>query len=197
MDKTADWVKVTNEVPQGSILGPLLFIIHINDLPKIVESNSVPILFADDASVLISHANPLQFKNIINVVYGILDDWFVKNPLSLNKVKTRCINFTAKNNMQMVRDLAKFGTFITTSKDIKFLGLIIENSLPWEGHIEEVIKKLSTACYMLRNIKPFVSRNILKIIHYSYFQSVMTYGLMYWGSSSSVDRVFRMQKGAV
>jgi uncharacterized protein YlbG (UPF0298 family) len=71
--------------------------------------------------------------------------------------------------MRMVRDLRKFGTFITTSKDIKFLGLIIENSLTWEGHIEEVIKELSTTCYMLRNIKPFVSTNILKITYYSYF----------------------------
>jgi uncharacterized protein YlbG (UPF0298 family) len=92
--------------------------------------------------------------------------------------------------MRMVRDLGKFGTFITTSKYIKFLDLIIENSLTWEGHIEEVIKKLSTACYMLRNIKPFVSTNILKMIYYSYFHSVMTYGLVYWGNSSSVDRVF-------
>jgi hypothetical protein len=66
----------------------VLFIIYINDLPKILESNSAPILFADDASVLISHANPSQFKNTINVVYGILDDSFVKNLLLLNKVKT-------------------------------------------------------------------------------------------------------------
>jgi hypothetical protein len=117
-----DWVKVTNGVPQGSILGPLLFIIYIKNLPKILESNSVLILLADDASVLISHANPLQFKNTINVVYGILDDWFVKNLLSLKKVKIRCINFTAKNNMWMVRDLSKFRTVTTASKDIKFLG---------------------------------------------------------------------------
>jgi hypothetical protein len=97
----------------------------------------------------------------------------------------------------MVRDLGKFGTFITTSKDTKFLGLIFENSLTWEGHIEEVIKKLSTVCYMLRNIKPFVSTNILKIIYYSYFQSVLTYSSMYCGNSSSLDRVFRMKKRAV
>jgi hypothetical protein len=65
--------------------------------PNFIDTGEIaPILFADDASVLISHANPLQFKNTINVVYGILNDWFVNNPLSLNKVKTRCINFTAK-----------------------------------------------------------------------------------------------------
>jgi hypothetical protein len=74
----SEWVKVTNGVLQGLVLGPLLFIIYINDLPKILESNSVPILFADDASVLLSHANSLQFKNSLNEVYGVLVDWFKK-----------------------------------------------------------------------------------------------------------------------
>jgi hypothetical protein len=162
-----------------------------------LESNSVPILFADDATVLISHANPLQFKNTINEVYGLLDDWFEKNLLSLNKVKTRCMNFTAKNNMLAGRDLGNVGTLITTSDDITFLGLTIENSLTWGGHIDKVIKKLSSVCYMIRNIKPFMSINTTKIIYYSYFHSVMTYGLIYWGNSSLADCVFRMQKRAV
>jgi hypothetical protein len=61
------------------MLGPLLFfIIYINDLPKILEAKSVPILFAD-VSVLISHANPIMFKNTLNEVYDFLDDWFKKN----------------------------------------------------------------------------------------------------------------------
>jgi hypothetical protein len=77
------WVKVTNGVPQGSVLGPLLFIIYINDLPKILEANSMPVLFADDASVLYSHTDPLQFKNKLYEVYGLLDDWF-KNDLLEN-----------------------------------------------------------------------------------------------------------------
>jgi hypothetical protein len=113
----------------------LLFIIYINDLPKILELNSVLILFADDASVFVSHANPLQFKNILNEVYGILEDWFKNNLLSLNTLKTCCINFTAKNNVLVDRDIGKVGMHITSSYDIKFLGLTIDSSLTWERHI--------------------------------------------------------------
>jgi hypothetical protein len=61
----------------------------------------MPILFADDASVLISHSNPIKFRNTINEVYGLLDDWFKKNLMSLNTIKTCYINFTAKNKVEI------------------------------------------------------------------------------------------------
>jgi hypothetical protein len=109
------FTKVTNGVPQGSILGPLLFIIYINDLPKILEAKSMPILFADDASVLISHSNPIKVKNTISEIYGLLDDWFKKNSMSLNTIKIYYIHFTAKNNLE--RDIGDLGTNITTPPD--------------------------------------------------------------------------------
>jgi hypothetical protein len=117
---------------------------------------------------LYSHANPLQFKNKL---------------LSLNTGKTYCINFTANNKVE--RDIGKLGALIKSTNHIKFLGLTIECSLSWERHIDEIIQKLSLACYMIRNIKPLMSLNT----YHSYFHSVMTYGLIYWGNSSYAEKV--------
>jgi hypothetical protein len=67
--------------------------------------------------------------------------------------------------------------YISSVKEIKFLGLIIDNTLSWKGHIDYIIPKLSSACYFIRTIRPYISQNTLKIIYYSYFHSVMKYGL--------------------
>lgn len=115
--------------------------------------------------------------------------------MSLNTMKTYYINFTAKNQVQ--RDIGDLVTIITNTNHNKFLGLTIENAMTWKRHIDEVTKKLTTACYMIRNIKPVVSMKILKSIYYSYFHSVMTYGLIFWGNSSHAERVFKLQKRAI
>jgi hypothetical protein len=141
---------------------------------------------------LYSHTDPLQFKNKLYEVYWLLDDWFKNNLLSLNTGKTYCINFTANNKVE--RHIGKLGALIKSTNHIKFLGLTIECSLSWEIHIDEIIQKLSSACYMIRNIKPLMSLNTLRNIYHSYFHSVMTYGLIYWGNSSYAEKVFKMQK---
>jgi hypothetical protein len=87
------------------------------------------------------------------------------------------------------------GTLISVTK-ITFLGLIIENTMTWGGNIDKILKKLSSACY-IRTIKPFMSINTLKIIYFSYFHSVMTYGLILWGNSTLAESVFRIQKKAI
>jgi hypothetical protein len=90
--------------------------------------------------------------------------------------------------------MGDISSLITSSNHTKFLGLTIDSTLTWERHIENVIDTLCTACYMIRNIKPFMSVNTLKIVFCSYFHSVMNFGLIFWGNLPHAEMVFRMQK---
>jgi hypothetical protein len=124
---------------------------------------STPILFADDACVLISHANTNNFKTTINEVYRVLDDWFIKNLMSLNLIKTYYINFTARTRYDRDGDMGELGATISHANNTKFLGLTIQNDLTWDGHVQDIIKKLNKACYNISKLKPVVSINALKM----------------------------------
>jgi len=76
----------------------------------------------------------------------------------------------------------------------KFLGLTLDNTLSWRTHIDTIIPKLSSASFALTVVKPFLSQDSLKMVYYSYFHSVMTYGLIFWGNSHYSNIIFRLQK---
>jgi hypothetical protein len=108
--------------------------------------------------------------------------------------KTQYIQFTTKNTS--VNEISiGYNTFILNTSNAKFLGLVITNSLSWKDHITQLIPKLSKACYVLRCIGPFMSQDALKSVYYSYFHSLVTYGLIFWGNSSY--SLSRLQKKAV
>ena len=92
-------------VPQGSILGPLLFLVYINDLLKAIENKAVPIKFADDTSILITSPNNIQFQSDLNLVSGQINKWFKVNLLSLNFDKTYFIQFTNKVHVRLTYKL--------------------------------------------------------------------------------------------
>ena len=72
---------------------------------------------------------------------------------------------------------------ITSTSNTKFLGIVIENSLSWEAHIDQFIRKLRTACYAITAMKPFMSLDTLKLVHDSYFHFLRNYGIIFWGNS--------------
>jgi len=76
----------------------------------------------------------------------------------------------------------------------KFSGININNTLSWTSHVEKVLPKLSSACFAMKSIKPFVSMKILKVIYFAYFHSTMSYGIIFWGNSAASVKAFRMQK---
>jgi len=87
--------------------------------------------------------------------------------------------------------------FITNSSYAKFLGVTMNNTLYWNNHIDLLMKKLSTTCYMIRNAKTYMSALSLKVIYYAFFHSAMGYGIIFWGNLSHSSKIFRIQKKAI
>jgi len=93
------WTKVKHGVPQGSILGPLLFLLYINDFPNSVTYKATPILFADDTSIIISRPNTHLLQNDLTKIFGQITKWFQENSLSLNLCKTYLMHFCSNNKI--------------------------------------------------------------------------------------------------
>jgi hypothetical protein len=114
---------ITDGVPQGSVLGPLLFLIYINDLPKVVQNKTIPILFADDTSIVVTGSNPKDFHNSMTDALTCVQNWFRTNLLALNVNKTHRVQFKAKNKSTTDINIIHDNCPITTMSNIKFLGI--------------------------------------------------------------------------
>jgi hypothetical protein len=155
--KVSNWVKVRHGVPQGSLLGPLLFVLYINVLTKFINKTSAPVIFADDTSILFTHSNLTDLNETICIVFTTLNKWRRANKLFLNFNKTNCVHFTAKKNIAVNLKIEFNNNFITNSSYTKFLGVTMNNALCWNNNIDLLMKKLSKACYIIRNAKTYMS----------------------------------------
>jgi hypothetical protein len=135
----SNWRTIKHGVPQGSILGPLLFIIHINDLLPTTNTLANPTIFADDTSVIISRKMFDDFCRISNTLLCRMCKWFAANRLALNLDKTNIIKFRANNCPQHVLNVGYNGKCIDQSVNMKFLDLQIDNHLHWTNHIDKLI----------------------------------------------------------
>jgi len=162
----------------------LYFLLYINDLPKIINKISTPIIVADDTSILFTHSNQIDFTENINMAFETLNKWLRANELSLNFNKTNYVHFATKRNMIINFKIGFKNNFIASSASTKFLGMTRNNNLNCNDHVDSIAKKLSKACYMLRNAKTCTSASSLIMIYYAFFHSIMSYGIIFWGNSS-------------
>jgi hypothetical protein len=123
------WAKIKHGVPQGSILGPLLFLLYINDLPKIINNKSLPILFANDTSILFTSSNITNYNKDNLTVFELINKWFKGNFLSLNFEKTHYTHFITKNNHTTKMKIGYDNTLIPNVSHTKFLGINIDSTL--------------------------------------------------------------------
>jgi hypothetical protein len=177
---------------------PLLFFLFINDLPKIINDKTTPILFADDTSLLIVSSNYNELHVNTNIAFQCTNKWFEVNQLIINFYKTHYILFTAGNNKPRPKiEIVYDNKQITTISNTKLFGIHIDDKMNWRCHIEYIGSKLSTVCYMTRSIKPYTSINTMEKFYHSCFNSTIQYGLPFWGNSPQSIKIFRIQKNII
>jgi len=176
-------------VPQGSILGPLLFLLYINDMASCSKYMNF-LLFADDTNMLYSNSDIWKLMEIINGELAILADWFKANRLSLNISKTNYMMFGYKkipiscNNTPMEFYLTIDNERIKQVEFTKFLGVIIDQKFTWQRHISYVSLKISKSLYALRHVKFKLPRKSLVALYYSIIYPHLTYCNIMWGCAS-------------
>ena len=174
----SEWKCVKHGVPQGSVLGPLLFLIYINYLPRTIDKYANSVLFADDTSIIITNTDAQKFKQTIDIAIQETNDWFLSN-----YNKTQFLQFFAKKQNKIPLQIIISNSIFENINSTKFLGLTLDSMLSWREYIRALTLKLNKACFDIRAIKPFMTTRVLKMVYYSYFHTIMSYGIIFWGSS--------------
>ena len=185
-------------VPQGSVLGPLLFLIYINDLPNI--SNKLKFfLFADDTNIYYEDKNTKTIQQVVNTEFKKLVDWLNTNRLALNISKTNFVIFSPPNKPKSNVIILLNKKAIEEKEYVKYLGVLLDSSLSFRYHISALNKKISRAIGVMHKIKYFVDKRILTTLYYSLIYPFLIYAIPIWGKAAEVymNNILVLQKSAV
>ena len=173
-------------------MGPLLFILFINDLVDHVDQPLF--MYADDTTALVGKSSTNTMEECCNLTLQRLTEWFASNRLVMNPQKTMYARYHNSHCALEPMKLSVNSGEISSCASTKFLGIHIDEKLTWEKHCVELCKTLNSLCYQVRNLKSVLTLDQLRSFYFASVQSRLCYGICFWGASPGSRAVFVAQK---
>ena len=195
---TSGYKRVKCGVPQGSILGPLLFLIYVNDIASVSDS-LLGIMFADDTNMFLSGTDMYKLQQTLNVELEKINLWIQVNKLSLNINKTHFMLFKGRKLIPFCPEIKMNGQVIQRIDRTKFLGVILDDRLSWVHHIDYIAKKVSKSIGILYRLRRYLDTDTLINMYYAFVYPYFHYCNEIWGNAyaTHLKRLKVLQKRAI
>jgi hypothetical protein len=188
----SDTRHVKGSIPQGSVLGCVIFLVYVNDLPKTLDTSCI--MFADDVSLTINCTNDNECNTNTRIALDKVENWLSEHNLQINYNKTKIIQFRPHQKQPLNINLTSNNIQIEEVQHFTLLGITIDSSLNWKAHICNIKSKLARFHFALSVLKVNTNFETALSAYYAYAYAWLRYGVVLWGASTDAKELFIMQK---